>query len=122
MGTGEDQARAGLAESVDTNRHQVAMTEESRQLLAATLREEMGEAFERGLKHAMSSDNARQFVRAMLTEAQNMATEKTGQMVGSAVMALAKRALLFIFLGSIVYALGGWSALAALGKFLAAKD
>lgn len=120
MGAGEDRARAALAASVDHNRNQVALTEESRQVLQAVLREDMGKAFEAGLSKAMTSDNARMFVRAMLTEAQTMATEKTGQVVGNAVVALLKRGLLFVFLGSIVYALGGWSALAALGKFLKA--
>lgn len=120
MPTGEEQARAGLAESVRKNRQQMDITEESRQLLVAALREEMAEAFAHGLKDAMSSENARTFVRAMLAEAQTMATEKTGEVVGGAVLALLKRAALFLFLGSIVYAVGGWSALAALGKFLKA--
>lgn len=112
------QLAEAMTESVGRNRTQVALTEESRVLLTAMLRDEMADSFSRGLKDAMTSDNARQFVRTMLAEAQEMATERTGRIVGNAVLALARRALLFIFLGSIVYALGGWSALASLMKFL----
>jgi hypothetical protein len=119
MPTGEDQARAGLAESVRKNRQQMEITQESRELLSATLRDEMGDAFARGLKEAMTSDNARLFVRAMFAEAQSMATEKTGEVVGGAVVALLKRGALFLFLGGIVYAVGGWGALAGLIKWLA---
>lgn len=119
---GERAAKQALGGSVEENRHQVSMTEESRVLLAATLRQEMGDAFARGLKEAMTSDNARHFMRAMLTEAQVIAREKSDQFAGSIVRAGARKLLLFVVLGSVVYAFGGWSALAGLGKFLMAKD
>lgn len=122
MSPGDAAARAGLAGSVDENRQQVALTEESRKMLQSVLRDDMGNAFEAGLTKAMSSENARLFVRAMLTEAQKMAAEKSVEVAGGALKALIGKALLFLFLGSIVYAFGGWSALAALAKFLASRE
>lgn len=113
--------KAAMQDSVHTNRDQVALTEESRLLLRDTLREDMGDAFAQGLKDVMTSDNARVFVRAMLTEAQTMAAEKSVEVAGGLLKAVVLRALTFLFLGSIVYALGGWTALAAMGKFLSSK-
>lgn len=118
---GRAAARNALEKSVSDNRQQVELTDESRRLLKDMLRDEMGEAFARGLREAMTSENARVFVRAMLTEAQSMATEKSVEVAGGVIKALFKRALMFLLLGSIVYSLGGWTALAALGKFLSNK-
>lgn len=111
--------KAAMGASMDRNRHQVAMTDESRQLLTSMLRDEMRVAVADGIAAAMTDKNAAQFCRAVLGEAQKMATEKTGEVVGSALGALVKKGLMFLFLGSIVYAIGGWSALAKLGSFFA---
>lgn len=115
----ETTARDALRASVHTNQQQQALTEESRLLLADMLENRMRIAVAEGIAESMTDENAARFCRAVLSEAQKMASEKTGQMVGGAVMALVKRGLLFVFLGSIVYAIGGWSALAGLAKFLA---
>lgn len=94
------------------------ITEESRRLLSDMLEDRMRIAVAEGISAAMTDANAQKFVRAMLLEAQTLATEKTGEMVGGAVIALLKRTALFLVLGSIVYAVGGWTSLAALIKFL----
>lgn len=117
MAPGEKTVREALRGNVQENRQQMDITEESRLMLRDTLRNEMSDAFAAGLQEAMTSDNAKLFVRAMLTEAQRMATEKSVEVAGGVLKALLGRALLFLFLGSIVYALGGWTALAAMGKF-----
>jgi len=115
-----DNAREALRRSVEENRHQVEISDETRLLLEDMVEKRMRSAVADGIATAMTHENARLFMRSLLAEAQQLATEKTGQVVGSAVMALVKRGILFVFLGSIVYALGGWSALAALLKFLKA--
>lgn len=119
---GAEDARDALQASVDSNRVQVTLTEESRQMLAATLRDEMGDAFARGLKDSMSTENARQFMRALISEAQTIALEKSDKFAGSIVRAGVRKLLFFVVAGSVVYALGGWGALAAVAKWLAARS
>lgn len=115
-------ARDALRESVETNRAQQALTDESRVLLTALIREEMRNemrlAVTEGIAAAMTEEAAEAFWRTGLSVLQRQATQHTGQIVGGAVLALLKRGALFLLLGGIVYAIGGWSALAGLGKFL----
>lgn len=117
MNSSEEAARS-LRKSVTDNRNQMDLTEESRLLLRDTLKDDMGDAFAAGLKNAMNSENARLFVRAMFAEAQQMAAEKSVQVAGGVIKAVLIRGLTFMVLGWLVYAVGGWTALAALGKFL----
>jgi len=116
--TPEEIARAKLRVSVSDNREQMHMTEESRLLLAALIRDEMRVAVAEGIGAAMNDKNAATFCRAMVQEAKNMAAEKSVEMAGGVLKAFLGKALTFVFLGSLVYAVGGWSALAAMGKFL----
>lgn len=112
-----DQAASALRKSVSDNRAQMDLTEESRLLLRDTLKDDMGDAFAAGLKNAMNSENARLFVRAMFAEAQKVAAEKSVEVAGGIVKAIVLRAITFAVLGWLVYAVGGWSALAAFLKF-----
>lgn len=122
----EEHARTGLDDSLDRNRQQHLLVEESRVLLTGLLRAELSDelriAVAEGIQAAMTDEAAQRFVRSVLSEAQQMATAKTGEVVGGAVWALMKRGALFMFLGSIVYAIGGWGALASLAKFFASGD
>lgn len=122
----ENQARESLRRSVDENKSQQALVQESRELLTSLIRNEMRDdlriAVAEGVQAAMTDANAQRFVRSMLAEAQRMAAEKSVEVAGGVFKALVMRALTFLFLGLIVYSLGGWSALAAFGKFLAAKE
>lgn len=119
MNTSEEAARS-LRKSVSDNRAQMDLTEESRLLLRDTLKDDMGDAFAAGLKNAMNSENARLFVRAMFSEAQTLAAEKSVEVAGGVLKALAVRMLTFLLLGWIVYSVGGWTALAGFAKFLSA--
>jgi hypothetical protein len=125
MSTAEETA-AALRASKTINESQQAITDESRVLLIGFLRNEMRDelriAVAEGVSGAMTDANAQKFVRSMWAEAQKMAAEKSVEVAGGAIKALLKRALLFLFLGSLVYAVGGWSALAALAKFLASRE
>jgi hypothetical protein len=116
-----DKTREALRTSVDANRQQQALTEESRVLLADLLENRMRAAVAEGIAEAMTEEAAQKFVRSVLAEAQRLATAKAGEAAVGVVGALFKRALLFLVLGSLVYMVGGWSALASLGKFVLDK-
>lgn len=118
MTSGHEAARQGMQKSVDDNRQQVAMTDESRRLLADLLEERTRTGVEEGIKAAMTSVNARLFMRSLITEAQAMASEKSVEVVGSALKAIAMKAFTFVVLGCIVYWVGGWAALGAMVKWL----
>jgi hypothetical protein len=112
------QAREALRASLAENQQQHALTEESRNLLADLLENRMRAAVAEGIAEALTEDAAQKFVRSVLAEAQRLATAKAGEAAVGVVGALVKRAALFLFLGSVVYMVGGWTALASLGKFL----
>lgn len=115
--TSEELARASLRVDVMRNQSQMAMTEESRLLLAALIRDEMRVAVADGITEAMTDANAAKFCRAMVSEAKNMATDASVEVAGGLLKDLLKKGLMFLFLGSLVYGIGGWSALAAVGKW-----
>lgn len=118
--------RENLRQSVADNRDQQALVQESRELLTDLMRNEMHDgmrmAVAEGIQAALTEDNARKFVQAVLAEFQAAATMKTGQIAGGLLKAFIGRVFLFVMLGSIVYAVGGWNALAALAKYLASGD
>lgn len=104
MPTGEDAARAALADSVERNRDQMDMTDESRRLLADLLEERMRMAVADGIAAAMTDAAAKRFTLAMLETLQEQAAQRAGLMVlgglkkviGIAVIVLA----VWIFAGS----------------------
>lgn len=120
-----DEARAGLRKSVADNRGQMDLTDESRRLLGDLLGDQlenrMRVAVAEGVTAAMTEENAQRFVQAVLTEMQKAATMKAGEVAGSVLKAALGKLVMFLVLGSIVYSWGGWSALAAMGKFFASS-
>lgn len=80
------------------------------------LEERIGAAVSNGIKNAMTEDTAAAFWAAGLSVLQRQATDHAGRFVLGGLWGLARKASLFLMLGGIVYALGGWSALAALAK------
>lgn len=116
MSTSE-QAASALRKSVRDNSEQMALTDESRRLLADLLEDRMRIAVAEGITAAMTDANASMFVRAMFAEAQRMAAEKSVEVAGGVLKALVMRAITFTVLGWLVYALGGWTALAGYVKF-----
>lgn len=118
MTAAADAARDALRGSVDTNRQQQALTEESRVLLAAMLRDEMRLAVAEGISAAMTDEAAEKFWNTGLAVLQRQAKTAAGGFVLGGLGALFRRVGLFVLLGGIVYWIGGWSALATFGKFL----
>lgn len=78
MTPGEAAARAGMGKSVGENAHQMAITQESRELLAALLRDEMRVAVAEGIAAALTDENAARFWRAGMQVLQEQAAKQAG--------------------------------------------
>ena len=93
---------------------EVRLTDET----GAWLEVKMAAAVREGIKGAMTEETAAAFWAAGLEVLQKQATQHAGRFVLGGLCDLARKASLFIALGSIVYAIGGWNALATLFKAL----
>lgn len=71
-----------------------------------------------GISEAMNEDNAEKFWTAGAKVFRKQATENTGKFVIGGLMGILRKFGLFLVLGGIVYAFGGWGALATLFKTL----
>lgn len=80
----------------------------------AFLEERMAAAVKSGIESAMTEETAQAFWGAGIRVLQKSASEHTGRFVIGSVGVLARKALLFLVLGSIVYNVGGWTGLAKL--------
>lgn len=82
----------------------------------AHLKEVMRDAVREGVRDLVTEETIEQFWAGGLGMLQKQATEHAGRFVLGGLWGLARKASLFLALGGLVYALGGWSALAALFK------
>lgn len=125
MAGGEDAARAGLGASVERNKGQVAMTEESRLILAAMLRDEMRVAVAEGIAAAMSEENAERFWKkgfeVAQAEAKKRLREGAGDLVLGGVRGLLKWGSMVTVLVAFAYYLGGWAAAKAVWAAVAPR-
>lgn len=85
------------------------------------LEERIAAAVGHGIKSAITEETAVAFWSAGLSALQKQATQHAGRFVLGGIWGLARKAGLFFMLGGIVYALGGWAALAALAKTIFSK-
>lgn len=93
---------------------EVRLTEET----GAWLESKMAAAVREGIKGAMTEETAAAFWAAGLTVLQKQATQHAGRFVLGGLWGLFRKVSLFFALGGIVYAIGGWAALATLFKAL----
>ena len=96
---------------------EVRLTDET----IAYLEERIAAAVGNGIKTAITEETAVAFWSAGLAALQKQATQHAGRFVLGGLWGLARKASLFFMLGGIVYALGGWAALAALAKTIFGK-
>ena len=96
---------------------EVRLTDET----IAYLEERIAAAVGNGIKTAITEDTAVAFWSAGLAALQKQATQHAGRFVLGGLWGLARKASLFFMLGGIVYAVGGWAALAALAKTIFGK-
>ena len=80
----------------------------------ALLEKRLTHAVQTGIQRAMTEDAARQFWAAGFRALQEEAQANTGRFVIGGLVGLVKKAAMFLVLGGMVYAIGGWSALAKL--------
>lgn len=82
----------------------------------AHLEDLMSNAVQKGIRESMNEDAAERFWSAGLVVLQRQATDHAGRFVIGGLWGLMRRASMFVVLGGVVYAIGGWSALAGLFK------
>lgn len=82
----------------------------------AHLEERIAQAVRDGIKGSMTDETAAAFWGAGIDLLQKQATKRAGQIVIGGLWGLMQRVMLFLFLGGLVYSVGGWSALATLFK------
>ena len=98
----------------DRRATEVRLTDETIQYLEDRIASAVGT----GIKAAMTEDTAAAFWAAGLSVLQKQATQHAGRFVLGGLVGVVRKLGLFLTLGGIVYAMGGWSALAALFKVL----
>lgn len=96
---------------------EVRLTDET----IAYLEERIAAAVGNGIKTAITEDTAVAFWSVGLAALQKQATQHAGRFVLGGIWGLLRKASLFFMLGGIVYAVGGWAALAALAKTIFGK-
>lgn len=83
----------------------------------ALMEQRMSAAVSDGIKNALTEpDTVAQFWAAGLSVMQKQASEHTGRFVICGLVGLAQKVGMFLVLGGMVYAVGGWSALASLWR------
>lgn len=82
------------------------------------LEQKIAQAVREGIKGAITEDTATAFWGAGITLLQKQAAAHTGRFVLGGLGALVRKVAVFVVIGGVVYALGGWGALATLFKAL----
>lgn len=76
----------------------------------------MAASVRRAIHESLTEETAERFWGAGLRVLQKQATDHAGRFVIGGIWGLMRRASMFLVLGGVVYAIGGWSALAGLAK------
>lgn len=97
-----------------TEHSEVRLREETLQ----HMRDLMREAVREGLRDTVNDEAIERFWAGGLTMLQRQATQHAGRFVLGGLIGILRKAGMFLALGGVVYAVGGWSALAALMKTL----
>lgn len=103
MTPGAAAARAGMDKSLGDNAQQMAMTDESRQLLADLLEERMRIAVAEGIAAMLTDENAQRFWRTGMQVLQEQAAKQAGMFLWSGI----KRALGIGIIVLLVWVLAG---------------
>lgn len=82
------------------------------------LETKMANAVQSGIQNAINERTAEAFWAAGFRVLQTQASQHTGRFVLGGLWSLMSRVGMFLVLGGVVYAFGGWSALASFGKAL----
>lgn len=82
------------------------------------LKEEISSAVRIGIQSAINEETAAAFWKAGFNVLQDQATRHAGRFVIGGLAGIFKKIGLFLFLGTVVYTMGGWAALAKLWHVL----
>jgi hypothetical protein len=115
---GEVAAARGLRQSKALNSPQMAMTEESRQLLTALLRDEMSSAVAHGIKASLTPEVANQFATVMIVAFKAQLNASVNATAGGMVRAAVSKVFGYLIVGMMIYWIGGWSALAGIVNWI----
>ena len=85
------------------------------------LEQRLAGAMVKAMRESMTEEVAREFWGAGVKVLREQATEHTGRFVLGGLSGLARRVGTFLLLGGVVYAIGGWAALAKLWQALASS-
>jgi hypothetical protein len=105
----DDIARAALRDSMETNREQTALTEESRLLLQSIVRSEIRDAVAEGIKAAMTDDAAELFWNKGIEVLHRQAKLRAGTFLLDGFLAAGKKAFWICVFLAAVYWFGGWT-------------
>ena len=108
-----DEAAAALRASKAINQGQQALTDESRVLLAAILREEMRIAVAEGIAAAMTDEAAERFWNKGLEVLQRQAKQRAGGFLLDGLITAGKKLLWIGLFVVVAYSIGGWTLLKA---------
>lgn len=111
--TSEEKAGAALRASKAINQGQQVLTEESRVLLAAMLRDEMRLAVAEGIAAAFTEETAELFWNKGFEVLQQRAKQKAGGFLLEGLTAAAKKLLWIAVFVGIAYSVGGWALMKA---------
>lgn len=114
-------ARAALDRSLELEQQQIAMTEGSRLVLRAMLREELPDAVAEGFKRVMTPETARMFSQVFIASMKEQASMRVDTWAGAAVKGFVRKVWenlwIIVFAGAFAYYVGGFAAVASLGKW-----
>lgn len=113
-----EKAEHALRESYVEEMNQIAMTEGSRLVLQAMIRQELPAAVAQGFREAMSPAMVDYMASAFIDATQRQATKRLDEAAGGLVRKGLKKLAMFAIAGLIVYGIGGWGALAAVLNWL----
>jgi hypothetical protein len=117
----EREAAAALRASMGINQAQQALTDESRVLLAALLRDEMRVAVAEGIGAALTDEAAERFWAKGLEVLQRQAKQKAGGFLLAGVIAASKRLMWIGVFLMIAWSVGGWTLLKTVWAAIAPK-
>lgn len=97
---------------------EVRLTQETIDYMTELVQQAVRQAVSEGIKGAITEDTAARFWSAGMQALQRQATHRAGRMVLGGLAGMLSRGAMFLLLGGIVYAVGGWALLAKLAKAL----
>ena len=121
MTESEREAAAALRASMAINEGQQALTDESRVLLVALMRDEMRVAVAEGIAAALTDEAAERFWSKGLEVLQRQAKAKAGGFLLDGVLAAGKKLMWVSVFLLVAYSVGGWTLLKTIWAAMAPR-